>query len=344
MTVDLHNYEAFYLDYIEGQLSREEEAELYAFLELHPECKPEIENFAFIPLVTCNIKHPDTDSLKKLDFEVRVSESNFEDFSIAYYEGLLSAHKTTELFNKANTNPSLRTLLADYSKTMVAADASVVYPTKSDLKKRAATSHSWVAYGAAASLAILMVTASVMNRPKPAIAVKIISNAPAKEVTGITESASLTTVVTRKTITPKAAHSKPSVDRTVEPIIHSEPVINSEPEVVAEISPNDTGRQTETVASIQSIETKPTVTTLPTDSIRSLPKLAEAYHKAIINPIQNIRKKRFSMYGLLRDGINGLGSITSLKIHMDTDVDSTGKVSAYSISAGSLGYYNTVAR
>ena len=41
--IDLNNYEAYFLDLMEGTLSAEEKHDLFAFLELHPELKAEME-------------------------------------------------------------------------------------------------------------------------------------------------------------------------------------------------------------------------------------------------------------------------------------------------------------
>ena len=48
--IDLHNYEAWVLDYSENSLSESQKNELIQFLEKHPELKPELEEFQFVVL------------------------------------------------------------------------------------------------------------------------------------------------------------------------------------------------------------------------------------------------------------------------------------------------------
>ena len=50
MEINLHNYEAFFLDYKEGSLSAEQEKELFLFLEQHPHLYEELHAFENIVL------------------------------------------------------------------------------------------------------------------------------------------------------------------------------------------------------------------------------------------------------------------------------------------------------
>ena len=70
--INKHNYEAFFLDYYEKNLSTEEVAELMLFLENHPNLKEEFEDYEEI------ILEPDTtvifenkNSLKKNSLQHR---------------------------------------------------------------------------------------------------------------------------------------------------------------------------------------------------------------------------------------------------------------------------------
>ena len=49
--INKNNYEAFFLDYYEGNLTTEQVAELLLFIEQHPEHKEEFESFENISLV-----------------------------------------------------------------------------------------------------------------------------------------------------------------------------------------------------------------------------------------------------------------------------------------------------
>ncbi len=51
MEINIHNYEIFFLDYLEGKLSPVHSAELIVFLEQHPELKAEFDNLALETLL-----------------------------------------------------------------------------------------------------------------------------------------------------------------------------------------------------------------------------------------------------------------------------------------------------
>ena len=42
--LNIHNYEAFYLDFLEGNLNEEETSQLFCFLDENPSLKIEVEN------------------------------------------------------------------------------------------------------------------------------------------------------------------------------------------------------------------------------------------------------------------------------------------------------------
>ncbi len=59
-----NNYEAFLLDYIEGNLSPEMRAELMLFFENHPELKEDLDDFELVSTNPEEIIFKDKESLK----------------------------------------------------------------------------------------------------------------------------------------------------------------------------------------------------------------------------------------------------------------------------------------
>jgi hypothetical protein len=83
MSINKHNYEAFFLDYSEGSLSVEKVAELLLFLEENPLLKEELENFDLLEL------DPTVDvSFNKEFLKVAINEDNVEGFIISSIEGV----------------------------------------------------------------------------------------------------------------------------------------------------------------------------------------------------------------------------------------------------------------
>lgn len=153
------NYESFYLDFLEGNLSERDAASLLAFLDQHPELKLE-EDPEWITLSDQEVISMDAsfkNSLKFPDTTEAISTHNIDTFLIASIENELSPAKEAELKQFVQQNPTFATELTWYQRTRLQPNTSVVYPHKAQLKKGGFVVPMWTKYAAvAASLAWLI--------------------------------------------------------------------------------------------------------------------------------------------------------------------------------------------
>jgi len=192
--IDLHNYEAFLLDYSEGNLATEDLVLLKVFILEHPELEIDLNDFdlPYIPPekesadFKDTLKRPETgvedeellnylegrlSSEERALFELKLKEdkvlaNNLElyrrtilaveplivvDFKailqktdddlvlnnklIAYVENQLTHSEKTEFEKELGSNPALQKELQIFSKTILVADQSLLYPDKEALKK-----------------------------------------------------------------------------------------------------------------------------------------------------------------------------------------------------------------
>ncbi|HCA83102.1 MAG TPA: hypothetical protein DEP18_04895 [Flavobacteriales bacterium] len=87
MNINRHNYEAWFLDYSEGNLSAEQVAELFLFLDQHPELRSELEEFDNILLEDDTSSFDKKEALHKINF----TQDEFESLCIKEIEGSLSS-------------------------------------------------------------------------------------------------------------------------------------------------------------------------------------------------------------------------------------------------------------
>jgi ElaB/YqjD/DUF883 family membrane-anchored ribosome-binding protein len=133
MNINKNNYEAFFLDYHEGNLSPQEVAELLLFIEQHPELKEEFESFENITL----------DDLSSVNFENKsglkksITEENREEYFIRAAEGNLNLAEEKLLADFIQLHPQYLAELELFRKTILTADASIVFENKHELKKAA---------------------------------------------------------------------------------------------------------------------------------------------------------------------------------------------------------------
>jgi hypothetical protein len=137
--ISIFNYEAFYLDFLEGNLNEEETALFLAFMEAHPELKLDDEALVSIEVETSNLDTQFKNSLKQVSFaDTPITLSNVEQFLIAETEGQLSRVKLAELEAFVAANPSLRQTQKLYATAHLTADLSIVYADKAGLKRKKA--------------------------------------------------------------------------------------------------------------------------------------------------------------------------------------------------------------
>lgn len=154
--ISIFNYEAFYLDFLEGTLSEQDTALFLKFMEEHPELRLEDESFVSMDDEFVSLDQTFKENLKQVSFnEAAISLNNVEQFLIAQTEGLLSEHKNAELNVFLAQDPTLLHAQRVYAHTKLTADESIVYAEKSSLKQaRRVALWPIISLAAAASVAV----------------------------------------------------------------------------------------------------------------------------------------------------------------------------------------------
>lgn len=155
MNITKENYEAYFLDYHEGNLTESQKAELMDFLVQNPELKKELEAFEVILLDdTASVTMKDKDFLKK---PVAVGNSTLisDDQMIGWYEGDLDETEKEGILKAVAENVELRKDFSLYGMVRLDADTSIVFPGKSSLKKYVLGSRTVLFRQMAAAAAIL---------------------------------------------------------------------------------------------------------------------------------------------------------------------------------------------
>ena len=148
MSINKNNYEAFFLDYHEGNLSPQQVADLLLFVEQHPELKEEFESFENVTLDDLsNVSFENKSSLKK-----EITLENKEEYFIRSVENTLTPAEKKLLANFIKQHPQFLPDLELFQKTKVFADTSVIFENKESLKK---------------DLTPALSTSSVLRTPSP---------------------------------------------------------------------------------------------------------------------------------------------------------------------------------
>lgn len=162
MNINIHNYEAYFLDYHEGTLSLELVKELMEFLSRHPELKEELESFEAVTLnAPLKITYEEKENLKK--YTGKITSSSFDEYAVEYVEGILPGERQKELAAFINLNPHFEKEFELYKKTKLTPDTAIVFDDKASLKKKESKPVIWY-WSAAASVAILIGAFFMVNR------------------------------------------------------------------------------------------------------------------------------------------------------------------------------------
>ncbi len=135
MKINRNNYELYFMDYLDGNLTDIEIQMLEDFLLINPELRAELEGTEKISLSPEEIIFNNKEFLKKPDLSLPVNVNNFEDFCIAGSEGDLNVQQQSGLANYTKIHPETEELLKLYNQLHLSPDKNIVFPGKGKLKK-----------------------------------------------------------------------------------------------------------------------------------------------------------------------------------------------------------------
>lgn len=132
--INLHNYEAYLLDFFEGTISKDDLAELKQFLVLRPQLEVDLSELE-LPYL------PEETTSADFILDLKKTEIIFsEEHIISYTEGLLSEAETKAIEEKALVDKNLSKEIAAYKKTYFGIGESdnfeiknILYKTEDDL-------------------------------------------------------------------------------------------------------------------------------------------------------------------------------------------------------------------
>lgn len=151
--INLHNYEAYFLDFIEKNLTPIQEQELNDFLMEYPELKSELNEFQLITLKEGISENKALKNSLLKDEATGLGRSEY--LMIAQAEEVITAEEKAELSALIKTDESLLTDLSLYHKTRLKKE-ELLFPGKSNLLQKEKSVFVWWSYAAAACILALL--------------------------------------------------------------------------------------------------------------------------------------------------------------------------------------------
>jgi len=165
-TINKNNYEAFLLDYFEGNLSSEMRTELMLFLENNPDLQIDLNDLDFPVLDAHNVTYPFKNELKKSSN--KINTVNYESYIISEIEGLNNLNDTNLLQEFLKNNPDKQKEFLRYQKTILQAptinfnNKKLLYRKEPILERKKVISLYWW-YAVAAIFLVFFVLKSMYH-------------------------------------------------------------------------------------------------------------------------------------------------------------------------------------
>lgn len=167
-TINKHNYEAWFLDYFEGNLSPEQSELLFKFLEENPQYKDEFNSFEAISLTPEALEFDAKSMLKhEIPEELKHELSGTDYIAISFTEDILSQDEKNKVEQYMLKHESLKNTINTYAQIKLKPDFSLVYDDKKELKKPVIIPFNRYRkafkYVATAAAAVLLISLSIWN-------------------------------------------------------------------------------------------------------------------------------------------------------------------------------------
>ena len=199
MNINRHNYEEFFILYMDNELGSDDRSMVEAFVLQHPDLKEELElllQYKLSPDI--EILFPGKEELIKVNGETPITLTNYQEWLVLYIDNELNANQRKEVDKFITNNPSIQEELALFQHTKLLPE-QIVFTGKESLyrkeeKVRALPVRWWRAAAAAVLLIGIGITTAVIVNRKPSVKNDLTKGSGAGEKTS-TKSPAITPVV-----------------------------------------------------------------------------------------------------------------------------------------------------
>jgi hypothetical protein len=339
MKINRDNYEQYFLDHAEGNLSPEMERELAYFLEANPDLKPILDDFDNSSLKATEVSN------EKLKLKLRkkikptdhIREDNVDEWMARDMEGLLNETEKEELNKFLWLNPAYAYDLKLFNLTKMVADQSITFPRKNELKKKGAlipVSRLLWTLSAAAAVIILFFSIRFFQKAEVGTVERIITTEviPEAEVPG-----SITTKLVTDTPAPEIKESAVAlVTPSVKPENDIIRAYSFRLEPLESHSSITYGKSEALGAELLAYDNMP----VQTYKEKEKPLIAKVFNNMVAKTRDNIAstanldqisQPEFSLWAIARAGIEGYNSLADRDIELYVSKDAEGKVKSYAL-------------
>lgn len=346
MKINQDNYQSYFLDYMEGNLSKSDLDELYAFVYQDPNRIQEFESLDLFILENDNTANfEEKQALKKLNYNSDIIKSeNIELFIIAYHENELSVEKKNELERFLNNNKSYITLFEAYKQTILVPE-TIEFENKEQLKHYAPTKIRPIYYylSAAASIALIFSMYFLMPNNKKEFAVNK-ETKPASVVNterapqNIPNKTVPDAVLDTEEYIDKPIYTKGSTDKSMD----YRKMDSRKTEIVTQKNNNISVELLKTLEAPVSQEYNSTneksVVSKPNDNSKTVSEFLVGKVNDYLGTNIPTKKKKIKVWDVAQWGSKAINKVFDKNTEVAYKYDDNGKISSLSLKVGKLAY------
>lgn len=133
ININRNNYEEYFIDYLDGNLSQTDKQQVFIFLEQNPDLKEELEMFQQEALVPEDVFFEGKQDLKRA--RLFPSDNHFDELCIASIEGDLTKNEQAVFDHYLGENAEKHQEFLIYTKIKLKANKAIVFSEKNKLKR-----------------------------------------------------------------------------------------------------------------------------------------------------------------------------------------------------------------
>ncbi len=171
MNINVNNWEAYAVDYFDGTLSAQEQKELLAYVDSHPEIKDEFYSYQEFTVAPGKVVFKEKQALKQpiITPYGTINENNYEEYIVLYIDNELSENQEKEFLIFIKKNGFLKKEIELLAATKLNPDKKIVFTDKDLIRKNAVLS-VWIRWSAVAAVfltGLFLLKPYIFNRSLP---------------------------------------------------------------------------------------------------------------------------------------------------------------------------------
>lgn len=159
MEITRDNYEAFFIDYLEGNLDEKMIDQFIEFLQANPDLKAELETFRAVSTEEEVVTFPGKEKLYREKYD---SQKVFDQTSVAILENDSSEEETLDFNSYLEKHPGRIKEFDLFQKTRLQSDESLVFENKDRLYRVSRTRQLFLLAGRGAAILVLIFSATIL--------------------------------------------------------------------------------------------------------------------------------------------------------------------------------------